>query len=155
MVQRIVCATCTLWLVAATTGAQNIPVRNSGFESSSGTGAAGWTAVSGTDPLNSAGVDQGVSHAGLSSFRIVHEQPASFAVLSSSVALEIGKLYRLSGWIRTENAVADPASRYPTAVAATLTMESFPFTNNATVVGGTSPWYPAPGLPPDVATSLR
>ncbi|HUI65456.1 MAG TPA: hypothetical protein VL126_11485 [Bacteroidota bacterium] len=62
---------------------------------------------------------------------------------SAPLILEVGKLYRLSCWIKTEEAMADPTSRYPTAVAATVTMESFPFTNNATVVGGTSPWRKA------------
>jgi hypothetical protein len=52
----------------------------------------------------------------------------------------VGKLYRLSGWMSTREAVADPTSRYPTAVAATLTMASFPFTNHSTVAGGTSDW---------------
>ena len=140
MFKRTLCVTCTLWLAAATAGAQNIPVRNSGFESFSGTVAGDWTAVGGTGPGNSAEIDTEVSHSGQSSFRIVHEHPASYTMLSSPVALEIGKLYRLSGWIRTENALADPVGRYPTPVAATLTMESFPFTNNATVIGGTSGW---------------
>ncbi len=138
MFKRIMCLTCILSLAGTTARAQNIPVGNPGFESSSGGGASDWTMAGTAAP--GTGLDKEVSHAGRSSFRVVHDRAASFAMLSSVVTLEIGKLYRLSGWIRTENAVADPASRYPTALAATLTMESFPFTNNATVVGGTSPW---------------
>ena len=56
------------------------------------------------------------------------------------MALEVGRLYRLSGWIRTEGAVSDATSKYPTAVPAVLTMASFPFTNHSSAVGGDSDW---------------
>ncbi len=56
------------------------------------------------------------------------------------MALEVGKLYRLSGWIRTEGVVSDPMSKYPTAVPACLTMESLPFTIHSPAVGGDSDW---------------
>jgi hypothetical protein len=54
--------------------------------------------------------------------------------------MEVGHLYRLTGWIRTEGAVSDATSRYPTAVPACLTMASFPFTNHSPAVGGNADW---------------
>jgi hypothetical protein len=54
--------------------------------------------------------------------------------------LVVGRIYRLSAWIAASEAAADPMSRYPTAVAATVTMASFPFETYATVVGGTREW---------------
>ena len=60
---------------------------------------------------------------------------------SDPVALEVGKLYRLSGWIRTEGVVSDPMAKYPTAVPACLTMEALPFTIHSPSVGGDSDWF--------------
>ena len=39
-------------------------------------------------------------------------------VLSETVALRVGHVYRLSAWVRTRDAVSDPLARYPTAVPA-------------------------------------
>jgi len=107
--------------------------------------AAGWTlAVRGSRGEPAAGVavgaDAGVKHTGSKSVRISHDKSGSTILESSPMRLTVGKLYRLSGWVSTREAVADPTSRYPTAVAATLTMASFPFTNHSAVAGGTSDW---------------
>ncbi len=67
-------------------------------------------------------------------------QPAATTLESEPVVLAVGHLYRLSGWVRTEKAFADPLSRYPTAVAACLTMGSFPFTNHSPTVGADTAW---------------
>ena len=67
-------------------------------------------------------------------------EPVSLSVLSEPVALKVGHAYRLSAWVRTEAAKADPLARYPTAVAATIAMVSFPFTNHAPAAGGTRGW---------------
>jgi hypothetical protein len=77
---------------------------------------------------------------GISSLQIGHQDPGSTTLRSSTLELEVGKLYRLSGWIRTDHAYADPTGRYPTPVAATISMASFPFTNSAPSVGGTCDW---------------
>jgi len=126
--------------------AQSLPVRNPGFEASSGDFSAEWTLLTPVLRENHAGPDRSVGHGGAASLKVEHARPGTFAAASAPVQLEIGKLYRVSGWIKTGNAAADPTSRYPTAVAATLTMESFPFTNNATVVGGTQEWMKSEGL---------
>jgi len=60
---------------------------------------------------------------------------ATFA--SGSVTLKVGELYRLSATIRTEAVKADALARYPTALGACLSMESFPFTNASQSVSGT------------------
>ena len=53
--------------------------------------------------------------------------PGSCTIESTPLGLTVGRMYRLTVWMRTEHAVADPTSRYPTAVSATATMASFPF----------------------------
>ena len=55
---------------------------------------------------------------------------------SASVALKVGELYRLSATLRTEGVQADALARYPTALGACLSMESFPFTTASQSVGG-------------------
>ena len=57
-------------------------------------------------------------------------------LVSTPVALKVGELYRLSAILRTEGVQADPLARYPTALGACLSMESFPFTNASQSVGG-------------------
>jgi hypothetical protein len=74
------------------------------------------------------------------SLELAAGEPASLAVVSEPLRLEIGRLYRLSAWVRTRDARADPLARYPTAVAAALSMESFPFTNHSPAAGGTRDW---------------
>ena len=119
-----------------------IPVSNAGFEEGPPGGLPDrWTMIDTRMPVvASAGIDGGVKHSGEKSIRIAHDKPASSMVESQPIWLTVGRLYRLSGWISTRDAVADPTSRYPTAVAAALTMSSFPFTNYSTVAGGTSDW---------------
>ncbi|MFH1176247.1 MAG: C45 family autoproteolytic acyltransferase/hydrolase [Acidobacteriota bacterium] len=85
-------------------------------------------------------VDSKLAHSGAASLAIASPASASVTVTSAPLSLQVGHLYRLSGWISTAGARADPTSRYPTAVAACLTMASFPFTNHSPVVGAASPW---------------
>jgi hypothetical protein len=56
---------------------------------------------------------------------------------SAPVPLKIGELYRLSATVRTEGVRVDPLPRYPTALGACLSMESFPFTNASQSLAGT------------------
>ncbi len=72
--------------------------------------------------------------------RFEHPVATSSTVISQPLSLKVGHLYRLSGWIQTENATTDPIYRYPTPVAACLTMASFPFTNHSQALGGNSNW---------------
>ena len=71
--------------------------------------------------------------------RLVAAPGGSEATLASApVALKVGELYRLSATLRTEGVKADALARYPTALGACLSMESFPFTNASQSVAGTS-----------------
>ena len=77
---------------------------------------------------------------GVGSLRLAVRGHGTATVESESVTLEVGHLYRLSGWIRSSGVVSDPTSKYPTAVPACLTMASFPFTNHSPAVGGDADW---------------
>jgi hypothetical protein len=128
---------------ASTAQAQmTITVKNSGFESTGRDGLPGdWSRAGMYDAQATAvGTDQSIRHSGTASLRIAHKSYAATSLVSEVVRLEVGKLYRLSGWIKTEGVNADPTTRYPTGVAATLTMASFPFTNHASTVSGTHDW---------------
>jgi hypothetical protein len=59
-------------------------------------------------------------------------------LVSAPMTLKVGELYRLSATIRAEGVQADALARYPTALGACLSMESFPFTNASQSVAGTS-----------------
>lgn len=83
---------------------------------------------------------EGVARAGSASLQVSNPAPAEVTVESAEVALEVGRLYRLSGWIRTAAALSDPTARYPTALPACLSMASFPFTNHSPAVGGEAGW---------------
>ncbi|RPJ57681.1 MAG: hypothetical protein EHM23_19760 [Acidobacteria bacterium] len=119
-----------------------IDLKNPGFESpATGGSFSGWSL--GEHPATgqaSVALAADIKHSGRASLRLWNPEPGSLTLASEPVTLRVGRLYRLSGWIKTEKAFADPTSRYPTAVAATLTMASFPFTNHAPVVGGTRDW---------------
>lgn len=83
-------------------------------------------------------IDNSTAHSGGSSLRMENQQASSSSVISQELRLETGKLYRLSAWVKTENARTDQYAQYPTPVAACITMQSFPFTNHSPATGGTS-----------------
>jgi hypothetical protein len=117
-----------------------VAVTNAGFESTDQSGApAGWTLVRSIG-IVSATVDTKTAHTGAGSVRFDSPVPGTCFLESTPVTMTVGHMYRLSATIRTSQAVSDPTSRYPTAVAATVTMASFPFETHATAVGGTHPW---------------
>jgi hypothetical protein len=117
-----------------------VSVPNAGFEAA---GAAdlpsGWS-VDGVPPAGAIvrRVDGG--RGGGAAIELAAKAPASLTVGSEKVSLRVGHAYRLSAWVKTREAVADPLARYPTAVPAALSMASFPFTNHSTAVGGTNDW---------------
>lgn len=65
-------------------------------------------------------------------------QGSEATLVSAPVPLKVGELYRLSATVRTEGVQADALARYPTALGACLSMESFPFTNASQSVAGTA-----------------
>jgi len=112
-----------------------VPVANPGFEEAGrDAGPGGWVAP------EAATLDRQAAHGGGASLKLTAPTPASLVVESEPVTLAVGRLYRVSAWLRTEGALADPFARYPTAVPAAVTMASFPFTNHSPAVGGTRSW---------------
>jgi len=79
------------------------------------------------------------STAKAAALRLEASAEGSEATLASTpVTLKVGELYRLSATIHTEAVKVDALARYPTALGACLSMESFPFTNASQSVAGTS-----------------
>ena len=63
---------------------------------------------------------------------------AEGTLVSAPVTLKVGELYRLSATVRTESVKVDALARYPTALGACLSMQSFPFTNASQSAAGTA-----------------
>lgn len=112
-----------------------VPVPDPGFETD-----GSWAPPAQIPPGATVGRDAAARHAGATSLRLANTLPASVSVLSGPVALKVGRVYRLSAWVKTEKAAADPLARYPTAVAACVAMDSFPYTNCSPSAGGTRDW---------------
>lgn len=114
-----------------------IPLKNPGFEKSGGSGnAENWSVIAGSK----VNLNNKVFYSGSQSLQMSHDQWNQSTILSEEINLKVGHVYKLSGWIKTENAYTDPIDQYPTPVAACLTMESFPFTNNSPSAGSTRDW---------------
>lgn len=126
-----------LFLFAATAPAAPPSLANGGFEEASAAGATGWSLEGTLPPGASVARDASAQNGGAASLKLAAPAPASIAVSSGEVRLEVGHVYRLSAFVRTEKAYADPTGRYPTPVAAAVTMESFPFTNHSPSAGAT------------------
>jgi hypothetical protein len=130
-------------LIPATVGADvELPLANAGFEQlAADHSIAGWRLVKGVSSDDATTeADTETPRAGIGSLRLAVRGHGTATVESEPVVLEVGQLYRLSGWIRSSGVVSDPTSRYPTAVPACLTMASFPFTNHSPAVGGDADW---------------
>jgi hypothetical protein len=128
-------------VAAAADGEASRPV-NPGFERLDPSGeVVGWRVVAGAAPADV--VVRGtaeVARDGAGSLEVAHQQPASTVVVSEPIQLSVGRLYRLSGWIRTAGVRTDAATRYPTSVPACLAMASYPFTNHSRAVGADTDW---------------
>ncbi|KFA93148.1 hypothetical protein Q664_10965 [Archangium violaceum Cb vi76] len=120
-------------LHAPASRAAQVPVTNAGFEAQAASGQpTGWS-VTGGGKVASSPETKAEGARGL-----VIENPATGAettVQSEPVKLQVGRLYRLSAWVRTRGVQADPQARYPTALGACLSMKSFPFTNCSPTLG--------------------
>ena len=127
-------------LALAATHDEPVAVANSAFETAGADGLpSGWS-LDGPAPPGATVRRADDGHGGGAAIELGADAPASIAVLSEKMALRIGHVYRLSAWVKTRAAAADPLARYPTAVPATLSMASFPFTNHSPAVGGTRDW---------------
>jgi len=128
-----------LLVVGAGRSAAAVP--NGNFEAFEGVTAKAWRAVESTSaPGANVRVDQSVKYDGAASLAISAAKPASGVAVSEPIELRVGRLYRLSGWIKTDGVKSDPTAKYPTSVPACLTMKSFPFTNHSPAVGADSDW---------------
>ncbi len=130
------------WGVSLSAAAADVEVANPGFERLEPGGAiTGWrlAAVASSVGAELVGVTDEV-HDGIGGAKLAVRGHGKATAVSEPVALEVGKLYRLSGWIRTEGVVADPMAKYPTALPACLSMQALPFTMHSSAVGGDSDW---------------
>lgn len=137
---RTLCGAAAGALIATALGAVEIP--NGGFESGGEGGLpSSWAIESATTRgTASAARDAGVAKAGEASLRLENVEGASLSLLSAPVPLEVGEVYRLRAQVKTAGVISDPLARYPTAQPATLSMQSFPFTNHSETVGATRDW---------------
>jgi len=124
------------------TFAIEVDLANSGFEHvMPGGGIIAWkvddTATAGTPSVTA---DDEIRHGGVGSLRLRLDADGAVAVVSDPVDLAVGRLYRLSAWVRASGVQSDPTAHYPTAMPACLTMASFPFTNHSPTVGATRDW---------------
>ncbi len=102
--------------------------------------SSSWTLFS-SDPSNTFfKIDSSISHSGRKSLLIHNVSPSSTNLSLDAIPMKVGQIYKLSGWIKTENVFSDYESRYPTSLPASLGMGSFPFTNHSPTVGATSDW---------------
>jgi len=119
---------------------QSLPLLNPGFENTNPEEIpANWIAEKQAKDFALV-TDSKVNHSGIKSLVLTHTNWSQSSVISEPVTLQTGQLYRLSAWIKTEGAVTCPTDRYPTSVAACITMESFPFTNHSASAGATHDW---------------
>lgn len=114
-----------------------IKISNSGFEKHNAQGYAENWKVETTARIE---FSKNIFHAGNSSAAILHDNWAQSILTSEEINLKVGHIYKLSAWIKSENAFTNPIDQYPTPVAAAITMESFPFTNSSPSVGATKDW---------------
>ena len=100
---------------------KQIEIKNSNFENLSASSSVNnWQ----FNNSSTTSVDGSVSKSGSKSVLIDHSDWDNSEIISDPIELTIGHLYKLSAWIKTENAITDPADRYPTSVAACISMKS-------------------------------
>ena len=143
MSSRMLVVAAMVALVTPTAAADEaMAIDNPGFERLAPEGlVVGWRLVVGESSVGATfdGVKE-VFHSGIGSAQLAIPGHGTVTAESDPIALEVGRLYRLSGWIRTEGVLSDPMSKYPTAVPACLSMEALPFTIHSPAVGGDSDW---------------
>ena len=116
---------------------KQIEIKNSDFENlSASSSVINWQ----FNNSSTTSVDEILSKSGSKSVLINHSDWDKSEIISDPIKLTIGHLYKLSAWIKTESAITDPTDRYPTSVAACISMQSFPFTNHSQSVGATTEW---------------
>ncbi|WP_342381571.1 C45 family autoproteolytic acyltransferase/hydrolase [Myxococcus stipitatus] len=133
----VLCASVLTGASAWAAPANSSVVPNGGFEVAGGSSAvpAFWTSTGPGKVSTSTSADGKVE--GSRGLLIANPQVGGETTAESSVLkLQVGQLYRLSAWVRTQGVQVDPQARYPTAHGACLSMKSFPFTNCTPVSSG-------------------
>ena len=116
---------------------KKIEIKNNDFENLSGSSSViNWQFIN----SSTTSVDRSIAKSGSNSVVVVHNDWNKSEIISDPIELKIGHLYKLVAWIKTEKAITDPIDRYPTSVAASISMKSFPFTNHSQSVGATTEW---------------
>lgn len=114
-----------------------IKIKNNDFESIAANNLpSNWEVTSGDTVL----IDRSEKKSGTASLLMINSNWKQSEIVSESVNLNIGELYKLSGWVKSEEVETNPIDQYPTSVGACLTMESFPFTNHSPTIGATKDW---------------
>ncbi len=112
-----------------------VPLANAGFETGSKGQPAQWTATLAPEAVLA--TSGAFKAEGAAALMVQHPAlGASSHILSAPVKLQVGQLYRLSAWIKTQGVKTDATARYPTALGACVSMASFPFTNASPTVAG-------------------
>jgi hypothetical protein len=114
-----------------------IKILNPGFEKHNSQGLADNWKIESTGKIE---FTKNAFHSGNVSAIITHDTWVQSVLSSEEIILKVGHIYKLSAWIKTEDAYTNPTDQYPTPVAAAITMESFPFTNSSPSVGATKNW---------------
>ncbi|MDP4116215.1 MAG: C45 family autoproteolytic acyltransferase/hydrolase, partial [Bacteroidota bacterium] len=129
---------CFFCILSSVSFTQQIEISNPSFENIDAQSLPlSWTAQNAT---SSEIKTDNICHSGLRSICVVHQDYNSVSLLSSPIKFKVGILYKLSAFIKTQNAVTKPESQYPTSLPACISMSSFPFTNHSEAAGGTQDW---------------
>jgi hypothetical protein len=113
-------------------------IKNPGFEDVKDNLPTEWNFSLGNNAK--ATLDNDAFYKGKASLLLSHQDMNQSSVYSSTVNLELGKLYKLSAWLKTEDAFTEGHVQYPTSVPACIRMESMPFTMHSQAVGATKDW---------------
>jgi hypothetical protein len=139
MMNKLFCLLLVLYSNSINLAQNNsIEIPNYGFEIYNSQNApVHWNFVSRLNPI----IDKSFFHSGKTSLLISHDEWEKSCITSDEVSLQVGHIYKLSAWAKSEAAFSNSYDQYPTPVAGCITMESFPFTNNSPAIGATKDWY--------------
>jgi hypothetical protein len=137
--KKILFSTLFILIAVFAVADEEVAITNSSFENGTPEEVpTGWEILSGEGHI---ALCTGNLHSGNSSMELKNLEGSSITVASAPVNLTVGHLYKLSGWVKTKDVSSDPTARYPVALPATMSMISFPFTENGPASGSTRDWH--------------
>ncbi len=95
----------------------------------------GWQVVRGAGLM-----DRKSAHDGKASLRVEAADLSDSRVESAPIELEIGKLYEVRAWVRTDQLAVRDLDRSPVAIGAAISMASLPFDYHSESIGGSRGW---------------